>query len=104
MPEEQDVVNRLNGVLQFNISKDGKIVSVWSKKFNFFINNFNFFKTLAMDFTRAINDIIYPGEPLSKSNCILTISDDDLLKLMLNKLNPQKVCRLKVYKFNLMLI
>ena len=102
MPEEQDVVNRLNGVLQFNILKDGKIVSVWSKKLNFFfINNFNFLKTLAMDFTRSIDDIIYPGEPLSKSNCILTICDDDLLKLMLNKLNPQKVCRLKVYKFYL---
>lgn len=57
-----------------------------------------------MDFTRSIDGIIYPGEPLSKSNCILTISDDDLLKLMLNKLNPQKVCRLKVYKFNLILI
>ena len=44
---------------------------------------------------------IYPGPPKDNPICVLTMADEDYVKMMVNKFNPQKVCSLKPICFEI---
>ncbi|XP_071487807.1 peroxisomal multifunctional enzyme type 2-like [Diadema antillarum] len=67
-----DLVKKVNGVIQYNITKDGKVAGVWT-----------------VDLKQG--GAVYTGEPKSgKANVTVTISDDDFVALASGTLSPQK--------------
>nr|XP_054756416.1 peroxisomal multifunctional enzyme type 2-like [Lytechinus pictus] len=66
-----DLVKKVNGVIQFNITSNGKVAAVW---------------TFDLKGTGAV----YQGEPKSgKANATVTVSDDDFVALASGALQPQ---------------
>ncbi|CAG2162700.1 unnamed protein product [Oppiella nova] len=72
MHEEEDIVRKLTGIMQFDITKD-ETKSVWT-----------------IDFTKPLGQNVYRGTSPEKPVCILTMGDEDFAKMMVNKFNPQK--------------
>ncbi|CAG2117388.1 unnamed protein product, partial [Medioppia subpectinata] len=72
MHEEKDIVRKLTGIMQFDITKDDT-KSVWT-----------------IDFTKPLGDNVYRGTSQEKPVCILSMDDEDFAKMMVNKFNPQK--------------
>jgi len=72
MHEEEDIIRKLNGIIQFDITKSDK-KSIWT-----------------IDFGLPLGENVYPGPSNAKPVCILVMDDEDFLKMMVNKLNPQK--------------
>lgn len=73
MHEEPDLIEQLKAVFQYNITQNGKHVTTWTAD--------------------TKNDIaVYNSEPRNnvKPDCTVTVDDDDFVKIMVGKLNPQR--------------
>lgn len=73
MREEPDLIDQLKAVFQYNITQNGKHITTWTAD--------------------TKNDIaVYNSEPRNnvKPDCTVTVDDDDFVKIMVGKLNPQR--------------
>lgn len=73
MKEEPDLIEQLKAVFQYNITQNGKHITTWTAD--------------------TKNDIaVYNSEPRNnvKPDCVVTVDDDDFVKIMVGKLNPQR--------------
>lgn len=73
MKEEPDLIEQLKAVFQYNITQGGKHVTTWTAD--------------------TKNDIaVYNSEPRNnvKPDVTVTVDDDDFVKIMVGKLNPQR--------------
>lgn len=73
MKEEPDLVDQLKAVFQYNITQNGKHITTWTAD--------------------TKNDVaVYNSEPRNnvKPDCTVTVDDDDFVKIMVGKLNPQR--------------
>ena len=73
MKEEPDLIEQLKAVFQYNITQNGKQITTWTAD--------------------TKNDIaVYNSEPRNnvKPDCTVTVDDDDFVKIMVGKLNPQR--------------
>lgn len=73
MKEEPDLIDQLKAVFQYNITQNGKHITTWTAD--------------------TKNDIaVYNSEPRNnvKPDCTVTVDDDDFVKIMVGKLNPQR--------------
>lgn len=91
MKEEPQYVKRLRVVFLFNITKDGKPAATWT-----------------CDTKSTLEGDVYRGPPKAgtKADCILTVDDDDWVKIMVGKLNPQRAFMMSKFKIkgNIMLL
>lgn len=89
--EEPEYVKKLRVVFQFNITKNGQPAATWT-----------------CDTRSTIEGDIYRGPPKPglKPDCILTVEDDDWVKIMVGKLNPQRAFMMSKFKIkgNIMLL
>lgn len=89
--EEPEYVKRLRVVFQFNITKGGELVATWT-----------------CDTKTSIEGDIYraPPKPGHKADCVLTVDDDDWVRIMVGKLNPQRAFMMSKFKIkgNIMLL
>lgn len=73
MKEEPDLIEQIPAVFQYNITQNGKHITTWTAD--------------------TKNDIaVYNSEPRNnvKPDCTVTVDDDDFVKIMVGKLNPQR--------------
>lgn len=73
MKEEPDLIEQLKAVFQYNITQNGKHITTWTAD--------------------TKNDVaVYNSEPRNnvKPDCTVTVDDDDFVKIMVGKLNPQR--------------
>lgn len=73
MKEEPDLLEQLKAVFQYNITQNGKHITTWTAD--------------------TKHDIaVYNSEPRNnvKPDCTVTVDDDDFVKIMVGKLNPQR--------------
>lgn len=73
MKEEPDLIEQLKAIFQYNITQNGKHVTTWTAD--------------------TKNDIaVYNSEPRNnvKPDVTVTVDDDDFVKIMVGKLNPQR--------------
>ena len=75
MHEEPEIMKRLTASYQFNILLNGQPKTVWS----------------AENKTNPTGCVYNKPFMNGKPDCMLTAEDDDLIKLMFGKLNPQRV-------------
>lgn len=89
--EEPDYVRRLRVVFQFNITKDAQPAATWT-----------------CDTKSSLEGDIYRSAPKAgiKADCILTVDDDDWVRIMVGKLNPQRAFMMSKFKVrgNIMLL
>lgn len=89
--EEPDYVKKLRAVFQFNITKDGKVAAIWT-----------------CDTKTSLEGDIYRSTPKPgiKADVILTVDDEDWVKIMVGKLNPQRAFMMSKFKIkgNIMLL
>lgn len=73
MKEEPDLIEQLKAVFQYNITQNGKHITTWTAD--------------------TKHDVaVYNSEPRNniKPDCTVTVDDDDFVKIMVGKLNPQR--------------
>lgn len=73
MKEEPDLIEQLKAVFQYNITQNGKHITTWTAD--------------------TKHDMaVYNSEPRNnvKPDCTVTVDDDDFVKIMVGKLNPQR--------------
>lgn len=73
MREEPELIEQLKAIFQYNITQNGKHVTTWTAD--------------------TKNDVAtYNSEPRNnaKPDCVVTVDDDDFVKIMVGKLNPQR--------------
>uniref|UniRef100_A0A6G1S4Y6 Peroxisomal multifunctional enzyme A n=1 Tax=Aceria tosichella TaxID=561515 RepID=A0A6G1S4Y6_9ACAR len=73
MRDEPELLEQLKAVFQYNITQNGKHITTWT--------------------TDTKHDIaVYNSEPRNniKPDCTVTVDDDDFVKIMVGKLNPQR--------------
>lgn len=89
--EELEYVKKLRVVFQFNITKNGELAATWTCDTR---------TTLSGDIYRSV------PKPGLKADCILTVDDDDWVKIMVGKLNPQRAFMMSKFKIkgNIMLL
>jgi putative sterol carrier protein len=89
--EEPEYVKRLRVVFQFNVLKNNQLAATWT-----------------CDTKSCLEGDIYrgPPKPGCKPDCILTVDDDDWVKIMVGKLNPQRAFMMSKFKIkgNIMLL
>lgn len=89
--EEQEYVKRLRVVFQFNIMKNQQHAATWT-----------------CDTKTSLEGDIYRAPPKEgiKPDCILTVDDDDWVRIMVGKLNPQRAFMMSKFKIkgNIMLL
>lgn len=89
--EEPEYVKKLRVVFQFNITKESKVAAIWT-----------------CDTRTSIEGDVYRSTPRNniKVDCMLTVDDDDWVKIMVGKLNPQRAFMLSKFKIkgNIMLL
>lgn len=89
--EEPEYVKRLRVVFQFNITKNQQHAATWT-----------------CDTKSCIEGDIYRSTPKEgiKPDCILTVDDDDWVRIMVGKLNPQRAFMMSKFKIkgNIMLL
>lgn len=89
--EEPEYVKKLRVVFQFNITKNGQPAATWT-----------------CDTRTSIEGDIYRSTPKPglKADCILTVDDDDWVRIMVGKLNPQRAFMMSKFKIkgNIMLL
>lgn len=75
IPEEREYVQRLRVVFRFNITKNNQLAAVWT-----------------CDTRTSIEGDVYRDVPKPglKVDCTVTIDDNDLIEIMVGKLNPQR--------------
>lgn len=93
MHEEPEFVRRITASYQFNVTLNGKYVTTWSESppiispvcvwLNYLLAAEN--KTSPQG--AVYNEAYKNGKP----DCLVIVEDDDLVKLMFGKLNPQRV-------------
>lgn len=91
IPEEREYVQRLRVVFRFNITKENELVAIWT-----------------CDTRTSLDGDVYRHVPKPgiKVDCTVTVDDDDLIKIMVGKLNPQRafmMSKLKI-KGNIILL
>lgn len=91
IPEEREYVQRLRVVFRFNITKKNELAAVWT-----------------CDTRTSIEGDVYRNQPKLglKVDCTITVDDDDLIEIMVGKLNPQRafmMSKLKI-KGNIILL
>lgn len=90
--EEREFLKKIPYVYQFNITKNKKHVATW---------------TLDLKSNNCECDVYNSAPPFgTKTDCDLTVNDDDLLKIMVGKLNPHRAFMLSTLKVrgNIMLL
>ena len=89
--EEPEYVKRLRVVFQFNIMKDQKLAATWT-----------------CDTKVSLEGEVYRSAPKEgcKPDCTLTVDDDDWVRIMVGKLNPQRAFMMSKFKIrgNIMLL
>ena len=89
--EEPEYVKKLRVVFQFNITKNNQPAATWT-----------------CDTRSTLEGDIYRGPPRPglKPDCILTVDDDDWVKIMVGKLNPQRAFMMSKFRIkgNIMLL
>lgn len=89
--EEPEYVKKLRVVFQFNITKNGELAAIWT-----------------CDTKTSIEGEIYRSAPKPglKADCVLTVDDDDWIKIMVGRLNPQRAFMMSKFKIkgNIMLL
>lgn len=73
MKEEPELIEQLKAVFQYNITHEGKHITTWTAD--------------------TKHDVaVYNSEPRNnvKPDCTITVDDDDFVKIMVGKLNPQR--------------
>lgn len=73
MKEEPELIDQLKAVFQYNITQNGKHITTWTAD--------------------TKHDLaVYNSEPRNnvKPDCTVTVDDDDFVKIMVGKLNPQR--------------
>lgn len=73
MKEEPELIEQLKAVFQYNITQNGKHITTWTAD--------------------TKHDMaVYNSEPRNnvKPDCTVTVDDDDFVKIMVGKLNPQR--------------
>lgn len=89
--EEPEYVKRLRVVFQFNILKNNAPAATWT-----------------CDTKSCLEGDVYrgPAKPGVKADCLLTVDDDDWVKIMVGKLNPQRAFMMSKFKIkgNIMLL
>jgi 3-hydroxyacyl-CoA dehydrogenase/3a,7a,12a-trihydroxy-5b-cholest-24-enoyl-CoA hydratase len=73
MRDEPELLEQLKAVFQYNITQNGKQITTWT--------------------TDTKHDIaVYNSEPRNniKPDCTVTVDDEDFVKIMIGKLNPQR--------------
>lgn len=73
MKEEPELIEQLKAIFQYNITQNGKHITTWTAD--------------------TKNDLaVYNSEPRNnaKPDCTVTVDDDDFVKIMVGKLNPQR--------------
>lgn len=73
--EEPDFLKRLRVVFQFNVLRGGKPACVWT----------------ADNKTKSVIDVYRDAPKGVKPDCIITMEDEELLKVMVGKVNPQRL-------------
>lgn len=91
IPEEREYVQRLRVVFRFNITKGNELAAIWT-----------------CDTRTSLDGDVYRNVPKPgiKVDCTVTVDDDDLIKIMVGKLNPQRafmMSKLKI-KGNIILL
>jgi len=73
MKEEPDLIEQLKAVFQYNITHEGKQITTWTADTKY-------------------DMAVYNSEPRNnvKPDCTVTVDDDDFVKIMVGKLNPQR--------------
>lgn len=73
MKEEPDLLEQLKAVFQYNITQNGKHITTWTAD-------------------TKHDTAVYNSEPRNniKPDCTVTVDDDDFVKIMVGKLNPQR--------------
>ncbi|XP_015791638.1 uncharacterized protein LOC107368336 [Tetranychus urticae] len=73
--EEPEYMRKLRVIFQFNVLKNGKPACIWTAD------------------NKSSPDVVCYREPPRnvKPDCIVTMEDDDLLKVMVGKVNPQRL-------------
>lgn len=91
IPEEPEYVEKLRVVFRFNITKNNELAAVWT-----------------CDTRTSIEGDIYRAVPKVglKVDCTITVGDDDLIEIMVGKLNPQRAFMMSKFKIrgNIMLL
>lgn len=89
--EEPDYVKKLRVVFQFNITRENQLAATWT-----------------CDTKTSLEGDVYRSSPKAglKADCILTVDDDDWVKIMVGKLNPQRAFMMSKFKIkgNIMLL
>lgn len=89
--EEPEYVKRLRVVFQFNITKNSEPAATWT-----------------CDTKTSIEGDVYRSAPKPglKADCVLTVDDDDWIKIMVGRLNPQRAFMMSKFKIkgNIMLL
>lgn len=89
--EEPDYVKKLRVIFQFNILKAGEVAAIWT-----------------CDTRTSLDGEVYRSVPKAgqKADCVLTVDDDDWVKIMVGKLNPQRAFMMSKFKIkgNIMLL
>ncbi|XP_013778666.1 peroxisomal multifunctional enzyme type 2-like [Limulus polyphemus] len=72
IPEEPELAKKMKVVFHWIILKQGKKAEEWTVDL------------------KTPKGLIYRGPPKQKPDCSITLEDEDLIKLMLGKMNPQR--------------
>lgn len=68
------LVKQINGVFQWDVTKDGKIAGQW-----------------VVDLKTGVGSIIQGTSSKVKPDCVITLDDDDLIGIAMGKANPQQL-------------
>ncbi|CAG2171378.1 unnamed protein product, partial [Oppiella nova] len=72
LSEEPDLVKAMRFVIQFNITRNGKVVAVWTTD------------------TKVDGGEVYRSAPKVKPDAIVNVDDENYVKILFGKLNPQR--------------
>lgn len=70
----RDLVKEINGVFQWNVTKNGKIAGQW-----------------IVDLKTGYGSVIQGTSSKAKPDCVITLDDDDLIGIASGKANPQQL-------------
>ena len=89
MDEEPELVKAFKFVIQFNITRNGKVVAVWSESKWSWLFNCNMM--IAATDTKTEGGQVYRANPKVKPDAIVNVDDENYVNILFGKLNPQRV-------------